>query len=131
MAHTAGDPRRAADERKLIQQCQMIAGDKARLACFDDAAKQLAPPRFQGRLGHITEPFKLTSPHRLRFKSYGAIFVLYLRGDKGQVLQNLHLGGGGEDSYEIKKPGTYSLKIHGSAAWAIWLEPLELAPNNH
>lgn len=112
------------DAASIIGACRRIEESQKRLQCYDDAALKLIPPRYTGRLGFITEPFELAGPHRLRFRSYGAIFVLYLRDENGNVLQNLHIGGGGEDSYMIKAAGTYSLKIHGSAAWSIWIEPL-------
>lgn len=109
---------------KIIGACRQMEDKEKRLQCYDEAALKLLPPRYSGRLGYITEPFKLNGPHRLRFRSYGAIFVLYVRDEDGNVLQNLHIGGGGEDTYTIKSAGTYSLKIHGSAAWSIWLEPV-------
>ena len=83
------------------------------------------PPTIKGKLGKVTEVFTLDKPHMLRYRSYGVIFVLYLRDGEGNVLQNLHVGGRGEDQYIIKEPGQYSLKIDGSAAWEIWLEPID------
>lgn len=117
------DQQSDSDTRKRMQHCRAMKKDQARLACYDEAAVRLTKPRFQGRLGLQTDKFELNSPHKLIYKSYGVIFVLYLKDADGNVLQNLHVGGGGEGSYSIKSPGTYSLKIHGSAAWAIWLEP--------
>lgn len=106
-----------------IRVCAGIADASRRLACFDEAAKKLDAPRFAGRLTHITEPFAIAAPTRLRFQSDGAIFVLYLKNSTGQVVQNLHIGGGGEDSYVIATPGTYFLQVNGSEGWRIWLEP--------
>lgn len=71
----------------------------------------------------ITEAFEITRPTELRYQSDGVIFVLYLRDAKGEVLQNLHIGGGGDASYLIEKPGTYSLQINGSESWRVWLDP--------
>jgi len=109
-----------------LQICYAQTNKGKRLACYDKAAKKFVKPTYKGRLGMVTEPFVLTAPHRLRYRSHGVIFVLYLRDEKGRVLQNLHIGGGGEDEHLIKKPGTYSLKIHGSTSWEIWLEPIEI-----
>ncbi len=61
-------------------------------------------------------------PTRLRYQSDGPIFVLYLKAADGEVLQNLHIGGGGEASYLIEKSGTYFLDVNGSESWRIWLE---------
>ncbi|MCG8324926.1 MAG: hypothetical protein MI673_05370 [Thiotrichales bacterium] len=113
------------DAARSFQQCREIVTDKERLNCYDITARRFAPPTYKGRLGTITEPFDIQTPHRLRFRSSGVIFVLYLRDENGEVLQNLHIGGQGEDEYIIREPGRYSLKIHGSAGWEIWLEPLE------
>lgn len=108
-----------------LQNCRKIEDKNERLVCYDDNARRFAPPTITGKLGHITEIFKLDTPHLLRYRSRGVIFVLYLRDGEGNVLQNLHIGGFGDDEYVIDKPGKYSLKIDGSAAWDIWLEPLE------
>lgn len=109
---------------KAIQHCRFIKQDKKRLSCFDAMALRFGPPTYKGRLGTITDNFTIHQPHLLRYRSQGVIFVLYLRGDKGQVLQNFHIGGSGEDEYLIKNKGTYSLKIHGSSSWQIWLDPV-------
>ncbi len=114
---------RSEKAAQALQTCYALTDQKQRLACYDKAAQRFVEPTYKGRLGMVTEPFNLKTPHRLRFRSYGVIFVLYLRDEKGRVLQNLHIGGGGEDEYVIKNPGTYSLKIHGSARWEVWLEP--------
>lgn len=108
-----------------LQNCRFIPESGERLQCFDDMALQFAPANYSGKLGHVTELFKLEVPHKLRFRSHGVIFVLYLRDQEGNVLQNLHIGGQGEDEYLIEEPGEYSLKIDGSAAWDIWLEPIK------
>ena len=111
------------DVVSALQSCRKIANPAARLACFDASARRFAPPTLQGKLGHVSDVFSLAGPHVLRYRSHGVIFVLYLRDGKGNVLQNLHLGGRGEAEYLIERAGEYSLKIDGSAAWEIWLEP--------
>lgn len=110
---------------KALQQCSRIEGDKKRLTCFDELAIRFAAPTYKGRLGTVTDNFTIKKPHLLRYRSQGVIFVLYLRDKQGSVLQNFHIGGGGEKEYLIKNPGTYSLKIHGSASWEIWLDPIK------
>lgn len=126
----ANQNRQTAKAAEALQNCFGIKDKDKRLVCYDKAARQFAPPTYKGRLGVVTKPFKLDKPHKLRYRSYGVIFVLYLRDENGDVLQNLHIGGGGEDEYIIEKPGVYSLKIHGSTTWEIWLEPIE-KPLNH
>ena len=111
------------DVVSALQLCRKMADPEARLACFDASARRFAPPTLKGKLGHVSEVFSLSGPHILRYRSHGVIFVLYLRDGAGNVLQNLHLGGRGEAEYRIERPGEYSLKIDGSAAWEIWLEP--------
>lgn len=108
-----------------IQICRAEAEPGKRLACYDDLARRNSPPRFAGKLGMRTEPFRIDEPNLLRFRSEGVIFVLYVLDANGDVLQNLHIGGGGEDSYLIEQPGTYSLQIDGSAEWRIWLDPVD------
>lgn len=119
----------ARDMANGAKDCLSIAADSERLTCFDREVRKLVAPRFSGRLGLITERFEITDPTMLRYQSDGAIFVLYLKtgaGD-GEVVQNLHIGGGGEDSYLIEHPGTYFLQINGSESWRIWLEPKVVA----
>jgi hypothetical protein len=106
-----------------IKKCASILDDTTRLSCFDTAVKKLGAPTYEGRLSLLTEPFELKGPARLRFQSDGAIFVLYLKAPDGTVLQNLHIGGGGEDSYRIASAGTYRLQINGSEGWRVWVEP--------
>jgi len=106
-----------------ITGCLAMTADDARLACFDREALKLLAPRFEGRLNAVTEVFEVSVPTWLRFQSDGAIFVLYLKSAAGEVVQNLHLGGGGEDRYLIETPGRYRLQINGSEGWRIWLEP--------
>ncbi len=110
---------------QALQICHRMKDVKARLLCFDNLARQNAPPRFAGKLGFKTKPFEINEPHILRYRSEGVIFVLYLFDAKGEVVQNLHIGGGGEDSFLIDKPGIYSLQIDGSATWKIWIDPSE------
>ena len=119
----------ARDDTDGIKACRLIADGAARLACFDAAVKRLEAPTYEGRLSLLTEPFELKGPARLRFQSDGAIFVLYLKAPDGTVLQNLHIGGGGEDTYRIETGGTYRLQINGSEGWRVWVEPEKAETN--
>lgn len=119
----------ARDAAESVKSCRQIADSAERLRCFDRAVRALDAPTFEGRLSVLTEPFELSGPAQLRFQSDGPIFVLYLKGADGTVLQNLHIGGGGEDSYRIAQAGTYRLQINGSETWRVWVEP-ETAPTN-
>lgn len=113
----------ASEDMERLRSCAGHTEDAKRLACFDDAVRDLSAPRFIGRLSETTSPFRVDGPTRLRYQSDGAIFVLYLKDANGEIVQNLHLGGGGEDDYLIERAGTYSLHINGSETWRIWLEP--------
>ena len=108
-----------------LQQCRKLADESLRLACYERLARDNAPADYSGRLGFRTPVFTLDVPTRLRYRSQGAIFVLYVLNEHGEVLQNLHLGGAGDGDYLIAEPGRYSLQIDGSARWQIWLEALE------
>lgn len=118
----------ATEEKKSInvineiQQCRQVSLSTERLNCFDELAKRFAPPFMKGKNGAVSPVFEVDSPQLLRYRSYGVIFVLYLRDAEGNVLQNLHLGGTGEDQYLIEHAGQYTLKIDGSDRWEIWLE---------
>lgn len=114
----------ARDETAGIKACRGVTSDDARLGCYDREVGKLVKPDYEGRLSLVTDRFHVEAPTRLRYQSDGAIFVLYLKSDKDEVVQNLHIGGGGEDSYVIEKPGTYFLQINGSESWRIWLEPI-------
>jgi len=80
-------------------------------------------PRWSGKLSFETEIFKIEKPTLLRFQSEGAIFVMYLKDEHGEVVQNLHHAGAGEGSYLIARSGAYSLQINGVEGWNIWLDP--------
>lgn len=108
---------------ETLLACHAIAPVGERLACYDALARKQAPPRFVGNHNAVTELFSLDRPHRLRFRSEGVIFVLYLMNARGEVIQNLHIGGAGEDEYLIDKPGVYQLRINGAEGWRIWLDP--------
>ncbi|SNB81008.1 hypothetical protein SAMN06265338_11442 [Rhodoblastus acidophilus] len=108
---------------ETLLACHAVASAGERLACYDALARAAAPPRFVGHHNAVTELFTLDRPHRLRFRSDGVIFVLYLMDAKGEVIQNLHIGGAGEDEYLIEKPGVYQLRINGAEGWRIWLDP--------
>ena len=116
-------PVAAVGEGSGPRACLAIADDDARLACYDREVRKLVLPSFSGRLAGTTDRFHVDRPTRLRYQSDGAIFVLYLKSADGAVVQNLHIGGGGEASYLIEQPGTYFLDVHGSESWRIWLEP--------
>lgn len=120
----AADAAAAAEPHEALRACRDVADDAARLTCYDREVARLTAPRFAGRLSRITEPFEVDRPTLLRFQSDGAIFVLYLKSTDGEVIRNLHIGGGGEASYRIEKSGTYVLDINGSESWRIWLEPI-------
>ncbi|MFW1677734.1 hypothetical protein ACFVYJ_08125 [Pontibacter sp. JAM-7] len=111
---------------QALLECRQRSAGEARLLCYDaiDPVKrhQAAVPRFTGRLSQSTEQFIIEKPTRLRYQSDGAIFVLALHRADGRVVQNLHIGGAGEDSYLIQQPGKYFLRINGSTTWRIWLE---------
>ena len=108
-----------------LQQCRKLVDESRRLACYEQLARDNAPADYSGRLGFRTPVFTLDAPTRLRYRSQGVIFVLYVLNERGEVLQNLHLGGGGDGDYVIAEPGRYRLQIDGSARWQIWLEALE------
>lgn len=114
------------EERDGPRKCLAISDAAARLACYDDEVRRMVKPSYEGRLHLVTDPFAITVPTLLRYQSDGPIFVLYLKAADGSVVQNLHIGGGGENSYLIEQSGTYFLDINGSESWRIWLEP---APN--
>lgn len=106
-----------------IRACPAIANDAERLACFDRTVRKFTAPKFEGRLSTTTERFHVDRPTQLRYESDGPIFVLYLKADDGSIIQNLHIGGGGQATYLIEQPGTYFLDVNGSETWRIWLEP--------
>jgi hypothetical protein len=113
----------ARDNLEAIRGCIKIAAADERLKCFDSEIRKLTKPTFEGRLDVVTEPFTIEVPTLLRFQSDGVIFVLYVKTIKDEVVQNLHIGGGGESTYLIEKPGTYFLQVNGAEGWRIWLEP--------
>lgn len=120
----------ARDYLEAIKACVQIAADDERLKCFDGEIRKLSKPVFEGRLDVVTEPFTIDVPTTLRFQSDGVIFVLYVKTIDDHVVQNLHIGGGGESTYLIEKPGTYFLQVNGAEGWRIWLDPPpKMAPN--
>jgi hypothetical protein len=123
-------PAVAVGESGGPRACLAIGDDGERLACYDREVLRLVPPTFSGRLARTTDRFHVDRPTLLRYRSDGAIFVLYLKTAEGEVVQNLHIGGGGEASYLIERPGTYFLDVHGSESWRIWLEPQATANTN-
>ncbi len=120
----AAAPAPEAALRPAFAQCRALSQEGERLRCYDRLAAILAPPRFQGRLTMQTEPFEITAPTVLRYESDGPIFVLALKDARGEVVQNLHIGGGGSATHTIAVPGTYALQVSGSESWRIWLDPV-------
>jgi len=113
----------ARDALEAIKGCMAFASDDERLKCFDREIRKLVKPTFEGRLDVVTPPFTIDGPTTLRFQSDGVIFVLYVKTIEDRVVQNLHIGGGGESSYVIENPGTYFLQVNGAEGWRIWLDP--------
>jgi len=113
----------ARDNLEPIKTCIKVAADDERLKCFDREIRKLVKPTFEGRLDVVTDPFTIDAPTVLRFQSDGVIFVLYVKTIDDEVVQNLHIGGGGESTYLIEKPGTYFLQVNGAEGWRIWLDP--------
>lgn len=114
----------AAGAREGVRGCLSVTPDEARLACYDREVRNLVEPTFSGRLSKTTDRFHVDGPTLLRFQSDGPIFVLYLKSaEDNAVVQNLHIGGGGEDTFLIERTGTYFLDVSGSESWRIWVEP--------
>lgn len=124
MAATTQEGRAAAGAREGVRGCLSVKPDDARLACYDREVRNFVEPTFSGRLSKTTDRFHVDGPTLLRFQSDGPIFVLYLKSAADNaVVQNLHIGGGGEDTYLIERTGTYFLDVSGSESWRIWVEP--------
>jgi hypothetical protein len=111
---------------KAISFCRTIVQPDLRLGCYDDLDLQQLnnanTPRFAGKRSVKTELFTISEPTMIRYQSDGVIFVLAIHNRAGEVVQNLHIGGSGEDSYLLESPGTYFLRVNGSTTWRIWLE---------
>lgn len=112
-----------------FSHCKGLQDNQLRLSCYDKLdIKQLlesSKPSFEGKRTVKTDVFELLTPTLMRYESDGAIFVLALHDEEGGVIQNLHIGGGGTDSYLIERPGRYFLRINGSTTWRIWLDNAE------
>ncbi|WP_395664933.1 hypothetical protein [Methylocella sp.] len=116
-ARRAGAATQDADVETLrgaFRACRAMADAAPRLACYDALQARLERPTFQGRLSETTKPFVVSSPIVIRYQSDGPIFVMYLKDEKGAVVQNLHLGGGGEASFPLATPGIYTLDVTGA-----------------
>lgn len=118
------DRRFEEDMKREFSVCRVMTEPGEKIACYDRLVDKLTPPTFRGRLTLQTDVFEIDRPTRIRFESEGVIFVMYLKNERGEVLQNLHIGGGGEDSFVVDKAGKYSLLINGAEYWSVWLEPL-------
>ncbi|WP_415894608.1 hypothetical protein ACMXYQ_09290 [Neptuniibacter sp. PT34_22] len=115
----------SADINAAFEQCRALVQPERRLECYDNLdlkALSASKPNFAGRRTAKTEMFKVSEPTQLRFQSDGAIFVLALHDSEDNIVQNLHIGGGGEDTYLIEEAGDYYLRVNGSTTWRIWLE---------
>jgi len=115
----------SADVNAAFEQCRAIVQPERRLECYDNLdlkALSAKKPNFAGKRTAKTEMFKISEPTQLRFQSDGAIFVLAVHDSDDNIVQNLHIGGGGEDTYLIEEVGEYYLRVNGSTTWRIWLE---------
>ena len=110
--------------RRAFKACRDIEASDERVHCYDQLQVQLEPPRFEGRLSSSTPLFSIDAPSWLRYQSDGPVFVMALKDERGEIVQNLHLGGGGEARYRIVNPGRYSLQISGTDGWRIWIDPV-------
>lgn len=117
------DQRLEEELKRSFAECKAMEGAEAKLACYERIGQRFSPPTFQGRLTLQTEPFDIDRPTLIRFESDGVIFVMYLKDERGDVVQNLHIGGGGASEYLVEKPGRYSLLINGAESWRVWIEP--------
>jgi hypothetical protein len=112
---------------KAFNQCKTIEDKDQRLSCYDSLVIEdlmvSNEPQFSGKHTLKTELFTLTGPTQIRFQSDGSIFVMAIYNEEGDVVENLHIGGGGEDSYVLEQPGRYYLQVNGSTTWRVWLEP--------
>lgn len=117
------DQRLEEDLKRAFAECKATDGTEARLACYERIGQRFSAPTFQGRLTLQTELFEIDRPTLIRFESDGVIFVMYLKDERGDVVQNLHIGGGGASDYLVEKPGKYSLLINGAESWRVWIEP--------
>jgi len=121
----AGSAPAFADLNAAFDQCRSIVQPERRLECYDSLdikALSESKPNFAGKRSSKTEMFKISEPTQLRFQSDGAIFVLAVHDSEDNIVQNLHIGGGGEDTYLIEEVGEYYLRVNGSTTWRIWLE---------
>ena len=100
--------------RREFRTCHADADNEKRLACYDALQRILEPPNFQGAHSQETPFFTIDRPTLLRYQSDGPIFVMYLQDEKGNVVQNLHIGGGGESSFLITTRGKYNLDVNGT-----------------
>lgn len=111
---------------RAINLCRTIVQPDLRLGCYDGLdLKQLdnaSVPRFSGKRSVKTELFSISGPTVIRYQSDGAIFVLAIHDKAGEVVQNLHIGGSGEDQFLLEEPGEYFFRVNGSNTWKIWFD---------
>ena len=124
-ASACADQRLEDELKRSFAQCKAAEGAEAKLACYERIGQRFSPPTFQGRLTLQTDLFDIDRPTLIRFESDGVIFVMYLKDERGDVVQNLHIGGGGASEYLVEKAGKYSLLINGAESWRVWIEPRE------
>lgn len=112
--------------KSAFAQCKNIDDAAARLRCYDDLVidelMATDEPRFAGKHTLKTDPFTITQPTQLRYQSDGVIFVMAVFNEQGEIIENLHIGGGGEGRYLLESPGRYYLQMNGSTTWRVWFE---------
>ncbi|MFT3791104.1 MAG: hypothetical protein QM741_08500 [Rudaea sp.] len=122
-AVAAQDPVEVGTMRDAWRLCHEIKDASKRLNCYDALQDKFEPPFFEGGLTTTTPRFTINGPTLLRYQSDSVIFVMYLKDAHDKVLQNLHIGGGGEATYLIPKAGRYQLEVNGSDSWRVWIDP--------
>lgn len=122
-ALAAQDQIEAKTMRDAWRHCHAVEAADKRLACYDGLQDKFEPPYFHGGFATTLPFFNTLGPTLLRYQSDSVIFVMYLKDEHGEVLQNLHIGGGGEATYRIPEAGKYQLQVNGSDSWRVWIDP--------
>ncbi len=115
-------PAAARDLTAGVAACRSHADDIARLSCYDALPVGGDVVEYSGAGSAFTPEFAITRPTRLSFESRDAVMVMYLLDAQGNVVQNLHKGGAGGDSYMIETPGTYRVQVNATGGWRIEME---------